>query len=213
MTPDDITYNDDLSAIDARENLWRAVLFNAIDEAVRGVSQSSYFSPIQRVALIKDARDYITVPNKDFNTVCSLAGLDPEAVREHVTKQIAAAPTAEELAITPRQKKTKGKKPGPKPRTDTVRFEYDGKTLTIAEWSELSGVNAVTIRQRLRNGWAISRAIEKADGRATRVRISGKRPARRPGVSSVFGRSKGTGGGSTLQETPNITFSGKAENA
>ena len=32
------------------------------------------------------ARRWLTKPNQDFNTVCHLAGLDPMAVRERVTR-------------------------------------------------------------------------------------------------------------------------------
>ncbi len=98
MTIDGMDFDDDLSAIDGRENLWREVLFLAIRDAVMGVRIGAR-DRCDRARLTHEARNYILHYNRDFNEVCSLAGLDPEAVREHVAKQIAAAPTPEELAV------------------------------------------------------------------------------------------------------------------
>lgn len=127
-------------------------------------------------------------------------------------------------------------------------YSHDGMTLSIPEWSRITGLKVGTIGARLRSGWAIADALTFGDGRSTcgnrallarnagidprtvdsRVRRGwplelalseppGARMGRfahgGPGVVSDFERLEGTGGGSTLQETPNITFSGKAENA
>ncbi len=210
MIIDGADFDDNLSATEARENLWRSVLVNAIEEAIFGISRSNYSNPKTRVTHIIEARAYVTVPNRDFDMVCSLAGLDPDAVRERVAQQLATAASPEELLNSASRKPSARprRKSGPKPRPDAQRFEHDGKNLTIAEWAALSGMRASAIRQRLNTGWHISRAIEKVDGRTTRIRISGKRPARRRGAPFNFGRSKGTGAGSTAQESTNITFSG-----
>lgn len=212
MIIDGMDFHDGLSAVQGRENLWRAVLMNAIEEAVFGISRSNYGSLSRRAAMIKDARDYVTIPNKDFDMVCSLAGLDPEAVRERVARRIAEAPTPEALVSAPRKpRNTQREKGTRKPRMDVVRHDYNGMNLTIGEWSRHTGIPPMTIRQRLAAGWPISRAIQKVDGRTTRHRAKGKRPAkgwRAPGVSFDFAPSKGTGARGTAQETPNITFSG-----
>lgn len=210
MIIDGEKFDDDAPDLLGRANLWRAVLANVIEEAVFGVGRSKGGTTKQRALLIADARAYIMKPNRDFNVVCSLAGLDPDAVRERVSKQIEAAPSPEELTTARGRRKPVNEKPST-PRSDIKRFDHDGQSLTIGEWSKLTGTPRMTIKQRLAKGWPISRAIEKTDGRATRARITGKRPAkgwRAPGVSFNFGTSKGTGGGSTLQETPNLTFSG-----
>ena len=139
MKQADPTYNDDLSVIEGRENLWRAVLMTVINDALAGIS-AGIDSEQDRIRLTYEARNYILRYNRGFNEVCSLAGLEPDAVREHVAKQIAAAPLPETLCTT----------------------------------------NKRTGRQR------------------------------KPGVVSNLPAFEGTGGGSTLQESTNITFSREA---
>lgn len=44
---------------------------------------------------------------------------------------------------------------------------HDGKTKTIAEWAEISGVQRYTLKARIvKWGWPISRALQNFDGRA-----------------------------------------------
>lgn len=40
-----------------------------------------------------------------------------------------------------------------------IWIEFDCKTKTLAEWSEVTGIKYQTIRSRLRNGWSIERAL------------------------------------------------------
>jgi len=72
-----------------------------------------------------------------------------------------------------------------------------GHTRTLREWAEATGISRYTIRNRLEIGWTVEDAVSRA-----------VQEHRRPGVVSDFSPSKGTGAGSTAQETPNITFSG-----
>lgn len=95
MTIDGMHFDDDLSAIDARENLWREVIAVAIRDALFGVSTGDSIET--RIRQTYEARAYITVKNRDFEEVCYLAGLDPTAVREHLSRQIAKAPSPETL--------------------------------------------------------------------------------------------------------------------
>lgn len=37
---------------------------------------------------------------------------------------------------------------------------YKGKTMTIAEWSDLTGIMRVTISQRIRRGWSIEKTLK-----------------------------------------------------
>jgi hypothetical protein len=74
-------------------------------------------------------------------------------------------------------------------------YEHDGKTRTLGQWADEVGLNVRTIRWRLHSGWSLALALNTASNA-------------RPGVSSDFAPSAGTGAGSTAQETPNITFSG-----
>ncbi len=98
ITVDDMEFDDGQSAGHAHENLWRAVLMHSIEEAFYGPRSVSNRDKATRLRLIKEARDYIAIPNADFREVCYLAGLDPEAVRERVMKRLADAPTAKEIA-------------------------------------------------------------------------------------------------------------------
>jgi len=38
-------------------------------------------------------------------------------------------------------------------------LHFNGQTKTLAEWSELSGIGVTTIRERLRRGWEVERAL------------------------------------------------------
>lgn len=91
MTEERQTYNEDLGVIEGRENLWRAVLMQSIAEASGRVISGE--TPRNRARIIAEARDYITLPNENFNTVCSLASLDPDAVREGLKRQLPEALT------------------------------------------------------------------------------------------------------------------------
>jgi hypothetical protein len=47
-------------------------------------------------------------------------------------------------------------------RTNNVRYEYDGKNLTLAEWSEITGIKADTMHSRIRKqGWSIEDALTR----------------------------------------------------
>lgn len=84
------------------------------------------------------------------------------------------------------------------------RSRYGNRALLARK----AGIDPRTVDSRIRRGWPLELALSEPPG----ARM-GRLAHGRPGVVSDFERSKGTGGGSTLQETPNITFSGKAENA
>lgn len=48
------------------------------------------------------------------------------------------------------------KRPGPSnPKT----YEFDGRTLTLTQWAEETGIPRITLYQRLHDGWAFDRAI------------------------------------------------------
>ena len=79
-------------------------------------------------------------------------------------------------------------------------YTHGDMTLNLKQWAELLGMSSDTLRYRIRSGW------DYADVFNTHRRASGPRP----GVSSNFAASEGTGAGSTAQETFEITFSEKA---
>jgi hypothetical protein len=90
-----LAYDDDHCAAGRIERLWQTVLSVVVAEALRGEDLQG--TPRERVHDIKAARYYLTVPNRDFDTVCSLAGLDPDAVRDRMVKMIKEAPSPEEI--------------------------------------------------------------------------------------------------------------------
>lgn len=98
MTPE--RFADDEGTMLGEQQLWQAVLAQTIAEATTGrvVGETGP----QRMRLVSQARDYLTKPNPDFDIVCSLAGLEPDAVRESAQRVIAAAPSVEQL-VTPKQ--------------------------------------------------------------------------------------------------------------
>lgn len=91
-----------------------------------------------------------------------------------------------------------------RPRRPTQRYAFDGRTMTLWEWSKELGISASTLEKRVRAGWPIERVLMPTDGRKDR---------KRPGVVSNFETLRGTGAGSFPQEIPEITFSEQAENA
>jgi hypothetical protein len=47
-------------------------------------------------------------------------------------------------------------------RTNNTRYEHDGKNLTLAEWSEITGIKADTINRRIKKlGWPIKEALTR----------------------------------------------------
>lgn len=82
-------------------------------------------------------------------------------------------------------------------------YAHNGMTRSISEWATHLNVSYGAFRRRV-HLHGIAKAIEMG-GRSKR----GHR-AKTPGVDQNLSASKGTGGGSTAQETAKITFSNKA---
>lgn len=93
-------YRDDLTTPAAFRELWAQVLLVAIADATKGVPRGGT-KRNQRLYEIEHARAFLMSPNRDFIEVCSLAGLDPAAVRERAIALIRRAPSAEALADNP----------------------------------------------------------------------------------------------------------------
>jgi 5-methylcytosine-specific restriction endonuclease McrA len=83
-------------SVKIEQSLWCEVLSLAISDALTGTS-STKKSHLTRIHEIERNRQYLTVQNRDFDMVCSLAGVDAVATREHLTKRIAQAATPQEL--------------------------------------------------------------------------------------------------------------------
>lgn len=168
----------------AEQNLWSEVLHLTVQDAMEGSTGGH-----DRRAKIKQtygARAYLTTPNEDLNIVCTLADLDPVAVREAMIKRIAEAPTPEELVNSTR--KRRGNREG-------ELITHNGQTLSATAWADQIGISGTLFSQRLKKGWSMADIMTPP----------WVRPDRR-GVVSNFRGDPGTGGGTAAQETQNITF-------
>ena len=143
---------------DPHKALWQAVLQRQVDDALSGPQG---ILPSNSVGTIKAARRYLTSRGKGLDMVCTLAGLDPQAVVEAMRRRIAAAPSPEQVArdhkrrdaLTPQTPKPK--RPPPEARTITI----DGETKSLAEWCGLSGIKLATAKRRLNDGWNPAEAV------------------------------------------------------
>lgn len=80
-------------------HLWCAVVHQAIDDATQPLSRNS----TTRLEQIR-ARDWLTRPNRDFDEVCGLAGIDAEKVRAVATVRIEHARKYDPAIIPPKPK-------------------------------------------------------------------------------------------------------------
>jgi hypothetical protein len=118
-----------------------------------------------------------------------------EAISAAITAPMKVGYRGQRLPIfSAKQKQPLRRKHGGNP---AKTYTHDGKTLTAQQWSHLTGIKRTTIDSRLRKGWSIDLALTVSCRRGPK-----------PGVVFNLRPSKGTGAGSTAQETPNITFSG-----
>jgi hypothetical protein len=69
-----------------------------------------------------------------------------------------------------------------------------------------TGINPLTVLTRLRRGWSRERALTEPVGKSLGRPANRQKPT--PGVSPDFAPFEGTGAGSALQKSANITFSG-----
>src|SRR3954454_11564672 len=116
------------------EALWRAVIQQALTDAV---------VPLSRITSIRleqiRARAWFTEANRDFEEVCALAGLEPDHVRARARQAMKAT---EGMPVKDKRRRHK-------------LYELNGKALTVNEWADETGINKVTIYDRLKRGWTI----------------------------------------------------------
>lgn len=169
--------------INPERALWCEVLLRTVQDAVIGAAQ--VHNKTARIRVCEEARHYLSTPSADLAQVCALAGLDMQALIERMRKQIAAAPTPEELASTRRQMSSSFTKPPTKPKEKSTRFRdqpftLDGTTRTASEWCILHGVSMRLVRSRINNGWthedafslSVAEGKRRATGEARRIRRS-----------------------------------------
>ncbi|MDR7125550.1 hypothetical protein [Pseudotabrizicola sp. 4114] len=161
------------------QDLWQNVLLLVVQDALHGSVSDSSKLPTRRAHACQSARDYLTTPSLDLSMVCAMAGLDMQAVIDNMTRQIAAAPSPEELAASPVPRRTvpAGPKPEPKPRAK--QYTYNGESLTLKEWSVRTGLAEGTLRSRMFEHWPIDRAMTEPVGyRINRPPEKKPRPAK-----------------------------------
>lgn len=96
--------------------LWMEVLQVAVQDALEGVPGQRH-DVAKRIQKIEDARLLLTTPSEDLEIICSLAGLDWDAVLERMKRKIADAPTPTELVQPQYRKRRNQNKTGRKTRT------------------------------------------------------------------------------------------------
>jgi hypothetical protein len=116
------------------EKLWAAVIQQALDDAT-----SQYLEP----RIINEAREWFTIPNRNFVEVCEYAGMDFAKVRIAASK-IIARHDAFPVSINAKQPKY---------------YEHESQNLTLRQWAEFKGMPARLLSNRLKNGWSFERTI------------------------------------------------------
>lgn len=127
------------------------------------------------------------------------------AIADAIIKPMKTGYRGQRLPIFSKQQVPPRKKRTPSDHPATKTFTHDGNTLSLSDWAQQTGLKVKTLQSRLRKGWSLELALSEPTG----ARL-GNRAHRKPGVVFDFPPSKGTGAGSTLQATINITFSEKA---
>ena len=80
MQADAFKASDPLTSNEAK--LWQAVILQAVHDAVSSVRIRDK-SQMRKAIMIRDeCRDWLLKGSKDFRLVCTLAGLDPDDVRD-----------------------------------------------------------------------------------------------------------------------------------
>ncbi|RVC62809.1 MAG: hypothetical protein EOS81_07110 [Mesorhizobium sp.] len=152
----------------SERELWVAVILQATEDGLKDKRARAWFQPA----------------NADFVDVCSLAGLDPDNVAERAANAFRRSDNAEAIGH-----KFEIAKPEAAAPRQATRYEHDGKSLTVREWSKLSGVKESNIRDRLRFGYSIAEATNPNFRRKKRS-VFNDRPGRKPKLHTINGISK-----------------------
>lgn len=112
-----------------------------------GITPTIIIGRLERGTTIADA---ITMPMKTGYRGQKLSSPDIEAFIRTNSKRWG------------RERRRARKRNGPEPQT----YTFDGKTLSIPEWSKLTGLKIVTIRARLYAGWDIAKALTSLPDRS-----------------------------------------------
>jgi hypothetical protein len=81
----------------SEHQLWCAVIQQAIIDATEPLCTTKGSIRLDQIR----SREWLTKPNKDFNIVCALAGMEPVCVREFATRLIADCSKNDQPLQTP----------------------------------------------------------------------------------------------------------------
>lgn len=115
--------------------LWRAVITQALTDACNDNKGAA----LDR----QQARAWLLGDSSDFQEVCALALLEADHVRRLAVQRI-------EDHENPKPKPIK--QPDPTKRGKSIVYTFDGKSMTLKEWSEHIGVRVGTLQNRLARG-------------------------------------------------------------
>lgn len=130
----------------SQRTMWQAALLQTVEDAINGVPGPRRDAE-KRLNQIKAARAYLTEPNKDCDMVCTMAGIEPDALRRRIQLLLLDADTPEEL-VEQQRRTGLGKS-----------LTLHGETKTITEWADHLDMNANVISQRLKAGHSAEKAL------------------------------------------------------
>lgn len=137
-----------LTILHPERNLWQEVLLRVIMDA--RLDPSSWPVPKSTYEDTAEARAYLSAPSKDLAAVCAMAGMDMDALLDRMRERLAEAPPLIFDEDAPGQKR---------PRMQDRLIEHAGRCLTLARWSEVTGLSQNVIRKRLHKGWTVADAL------------------------------------------------------
>lgn len=128
----------------SERELWQEVLLRQIADA--RLDASYWPVPASAHDETAEARRYLTRPSKDLAHVCSLAGVDMEALVDRMRKRVASVPPLEPARVK-------------HPRVRDLMIEHDGRSLSVDQWEKITCIPARIIRERLRRDWTPADAL------------------------------------------------------
>lgn len=138
----------------SERELWQEVLLRQIADA--RLDASYWPVPVSAHDETAEARRYLTRPSKDLAHVCSLAGVDMEALIDRLRKRVASVPPLEPARVK-------------SPRVRDLVIEHDGRSLSVDQWEKITGIAARIIRERLRRDWTPADALTVPAGGTRRA--------------------------------------------
>ena len=161
------------------KELWEAVIRQALTDAA-----SRSIDPAES----EEARNWLTIPNKDFDLACELANKCPIRTRREAIRTLA------ELDARPKRAKRQCKC-----QRLAKTYSFEGQTLTLRQWADVKDLPLTTIRGRLSKGWSLERIL------STPLRATFNH-SEAPGEGDDLKETHGTGVGSIAHDFSETDF-------